>query len=336
MGVFLVALVSCGSITVKIPSFAHTLQSHGLALARLPLAILQVNVGKFCNQACHHCHVDASPRRTEKMTLATAERVLWLLEKSPSIHTVDITGGAPELNSNFRFLVESARALGRKVIDRCNLTVLFEPGQETTAAYFRDNEVQIIASLPCYTKTNTDSQRGRGVFEKSIDALRLLNEFGYGRAGSALQLDLVYNPGGAFLPGAQAGLEADYKRELKTQFDVEFHHLYTITNMPIRRFAEDLARSGKTQEYMELLVNSFNPSAALGVMCRNLISVGWDGQLYDCDFNQMLDITLARKPLSLASIESFSELAPEAIAFGDHCYGCTAGAGSSCAGALVG
>lgn len=316
-------------------SFQHTIEAHGLTLDRQSLEILQVNVGKLCNQACQHCHVEAGPKRTEIMTLATMERLLALLEATPSMHTVDITGGAPELNPHFRTFVTRIRAMGRKVMDRCNLTVLFEPGQEDTAQFLADNQVQVVASLPCYSKKNVESQRGRGVFDKSILGLQKLNALGYGHAGSGLELSLVYNPLGAFLPPPQAKLEQDYRHELKTLFDIDFNQLFTITNMPIKRFSDYLKRNDQWDSYMALLVNNFNPAAVAGVMCRNLISIGWDGAVYDCDFNQMLEIPAAFNPTTIFDIPSFESLTQQPIALADHCYGCTAGAGSSCGGALV-
>ena len=322
-------------MTAKIVSFGETLRKHEVELTRKPLEILQINVGKLCNQACHHCHVEAGPKRTEIMDRRTVDRILSLLAESPGVHTVDLTGGAPELNPHFRDLVSSIRRMGKEVIDRCNLTVLFENGQETTAQFMREERVQVVASLPCYSKENVDKQRGNGVFDKSIRALRLLNELGYGRAGTDLQLNLVYNPVGAFLPPEQAELEKDYKEELKQLFGIEFSRLFTITNMPIKRFLRDLERTGGLQEYMELLVSSFNVQAATGVMCRTLVSVGWDGQLYDCDFNQMLEIPIAGKRRTIWDIERLSDLIREPIALGNHCYGCTAGSGSSCGGALI-
>ena len=318
------------------PRFEDVLSRQGLPpLARRRVETLQVNVGKLCNQACHHCHVDAGPKRTERMTHATAERVLALLDSSPGIATMDVTGGAPELNASFRFLVAGACRLGRKTIDRCNLTVLWEDGMEWLPAFFVEHAVELTCSLPCYTAKNVDQQRGKGVFAKSLEALRLLNGWGYGASGSNLTLNLVYNPVGAFLPPAQAGLEADYKRELGT-LGIEFNRLFTITNMPIKRFAADLERSGKQGEYMALLVNHFNPATVDGLMCRSLVSVGWDGRLYDCDFNQMLEIELPRPlPRTIYDLESLEELEGTAIATASHCFGCTAGAGSSCGGETV-
>jgi radical SAM/Cys-rich protein len=316
-------------------AFASTLASHGFGqLRRVRLDTLQVNVGKVCNQACHHCHVEAGPKRTERMSRETAQRVLKLLENTPEVRTVDITGGAPELNFNFRDLVEESRRLEKRVIDRCNLTVLLEPGQEDLLSFLRAHQVDIIASLPCYTAENVDKQRGRGVFGRSMDALRLLNAAGYGKTDSALRLDLVFNPGGASLPPRQDVLERAYKQHLRDEFGIEFGRLLTITNMPIRRFSDYLVRIGQQQSYHSLLKNSFNPDTVQGVMCRSLISVSWDGWLYDCDFNQMLELPVARRS-SIWDIECFSQVAQDEIQVGDHCFGCTAGTGSSCGGQLT-
>lgn len=319
--------------------FTDTLARHGIGLMRKQLETLQVNLGKLCNQACLHCHVEAGPKRTEIMERKTVDRLLDLLSLAPHIHTVDLTGGAPELNPHFKHFVLEARRLGKTVIDRCNLTALFDKGQEDTAAFLREQSVQILASLPCYSRDNVDKQRGSGVFDKSIMGLRLLNELGYGKQGSKLELHLVYNPLGTFLPPEQAGLERDYKNELKTLFGIEFNRLFTITNMPIKRFLRSLDKSGKLQEYMELLVSSFNVQAALGVMCLNLLSVSWDGQLYDCDFNQMFELPIGcqsnSKERTIWDIASLDDLTKEKIALADHCYGCTAGAGSSCGGAII-
>jgi len=318
-------------------NFDRMLNRHGLgSLTRAKAATLQVNVGKLCNQACHHCHVDAGPARTERMVRATAERVLELLAHSPAVRTVDLTGGAPELNGNFRMLVEGGRRAGREVMVRCNLTVMFEPGMERLGEFYRDNRVVLVCSLPCYSAANVERQRGRGVFEKSIAALQNLNALGYGDGG--LELSLVYNPVGPVLPPPQATLEADYRRELGA-YGVRFNRLLTITNMPIARFAHQLHQWDKYVDYMGLLVNHFNPGTVEGLMCRALVSVGWDGQLYDCDFNQMLDIPIgaagARRALMVWDIDDLDTLAGTPIATGAHCFGCTAGAGSSCGGALV-
>jgi len=314
--------------------FRDTLRQHGLGeLRRREVTTLQINVGKLCNQACHHCHVEAGPRRTELMPANVAEHIMKLLAATPSIQTVDITGGAPELNANFRALVSEARCMEKHVIDRCNLTVLFEPEQETLAEFLVTNQVEITASLPCYTESNVDQQRGKGAFEKSIRALRLLNAIGYGEPGSGLALNLVYNPLGDSLPPPQEKLEADYKRELRDNFGIEFNRLFTITNMPIKRFAEYLLREGRHESYMALLANHFNPATVDKLMCRDLVSIGWDGKLYDCDFNQMLDLETPGGK-SIWDIESFAELANSPVATGSHCFGCTAGAGSSCGGSL--
>jgi len=321
--------------TVNIKPFHKILSDQDLSVARSPLEILQVNIGKLCNQACLHCHVEAGPKRTEIMERKTVDRILELLEQSDSIHSVDLTGGAPELNPNFRYFVSQCRSLGKEVIDRCNLTVLYEKGQENTAEFLKEQKVQVVASLPCYSKTNVEKQRGGGVFDKSIEALRLLNSLGYGKEGTGLVLHLVYNPLGAFLPPAQEKLEQDYKKELKSLFGIEFSSLFTITNMPIKRFLRDLERTEKLKEYMELLVNNFNSQAAMGVMCRNLLSVSWDGQFYDCDFNQMLEMRVNGKQKNLWDIKMLSEIETQPIVFADHCYGCTAGSGSSCGGALA-
>ena len=315
------------------PSFSSRLFREGIDLRRKDLETLQINVGRLCNQACHHCHVDASPGRTEVMTRETMERILSFLEAS-SIPAVDITGGAPEVNSNFRYLVRGAREMGRKVTVRCNLTVLFEPGQADLPAFYRDQGVELICSLPCYLQENVDGQRGKGVFIKSIEALRRLNRAGYGMPETGLLLDLVYNPTGATLPGPQAELEADYRKVLREQYGILFNRLFTITNMPINRFADYLRRRGEYGAYMTTLRAHFNPETVEHLMCRSLVSVDWEGNLYDCDFNQMLGMHVGGHPLKVW------EVAPEALAgrrirVGEHCYGCTAGAGSSCGGALV-
>jgi radical SAM/Cys-rich protein len=323
-----------GNCPLPAADFNSTLREHGLiGLHRLEVITAQINVGKLCNQACHHCHVEAGPKRTEVMPAEVADRILNLLCASSSVQTMDVTGGAPELNANFRRLVQAARAQGRHVIDRCNLTVLFEPGQKDLPEFLAANRVEITASLPCYTAENVDKQRGKGVFEQSVHALHLLNDLGYGKPGSQLVLNLVYNPLGAFLPPAQEKLEAGYKSHLRENFGIEFNRLFTITNMPIKRFSEFLVRSGQHERYMSLLVNHFNFATVNQLMCRSLVSVGWDGRLYDCDFNQMLDLeTLGHK--TIWDIESFSELGNCEIATGGHCFGCTAGAGSSCGGSL--
>jgi radical SAM/Cys-rich protein len=314
--------------------FQATLRQHGYGdLRRQETTTLQINVGKLCNQACHHCHVEASPIRKEIMGPAVADRLLGLLAVSPKVRALDITGGAPELNPNFRRLVLQSRKMGREVIDRCNLTVFFEPGQEDLPEFLAENRVKITASLPCYTAKNVDEQRGRGVFDKSIRALQRLNELGYGGADTGLILNLVYNPLDAYLPPSQERLEADYKMQLREHFGIVFNRLFTITNMPIKRFAEFLERSGKYESYMGLLVNHFNSSTVEQLMCRSLVSVSWDGLLYDCDFNQMLEIGMPGAR-TIWDIDSLSGLNGKHIATGSHCFGCTAGAGSSCGGSL--
>ncbi|HYB99410.1 MAG TPA: arsenosugar biosynthesis radical SAM (seleno)protein ArsS [Candidatus Limnocylindrales bacterium] len=317
--------------------FLTVLRDHDLdAPVRQRCTTLQINVGKICNQACHHCHVEAGPKRTETMTAATAERVLELLAASRDVALLDITGGAPELNEFFATIVERARALGRRVCVRSNLTVLFEPGMAWLPEFYRRNGVELVCSLPCYTGANVDRQRGRGVFDRSIEALRLLCSLGYGQPDSGLDLDLVYNPLGAFLPPAQAELEQKYREELARLYGIRFRRLLTITNMPIKRFAEMLERTGEYERYMSLLVQHFNPATVGALMCRDMISVGYDGSIYDCDFNQMLEMPLVRQGAAqtLWTIDNIDDLAGTAIATASHCFGCTAGAGSSCQGAL--
>jgi radical SAM/Cys-rich protein len=310
--------------------FDAKLHSHGLALTRAGLQTLQINVGRKCNQTCRHCHVDAAPWRTEMMDATVAARVCdWIREHRPVV--VDITGGAPELSAHFRTFVETARASGAHVIDRNNLTIIETPAFAWLPDYLAAHEVEVVASLPCYSAGNVDAQRGDGVFEKSIRALQKLNAVGY---GTRLPLTLVYNPLGAKLPPAQAELEADYKAELRAQFGIEFTRLIAITNQPIARFAEDLRAQGQWDAYLELLANSFNPATVAGLMCRTTVSVGWRGEVYDCDFNQMLGMQLRNgKALSLWDVTP-AYLADRAILTGPHCLACTAGAGSSCGGAL--
>ena len=296
------------------------------------IAIVQINVGKLCNQTCRHCHVDAGPDRREVMTRETMAWCLQALETT-KIGTVDITGGAPELNPDFRWLVSECRARGRHVIDRCNLTVLELASERDLAAFLADHQVEVVCSLPHYRAPNTDRQRGAGVYEKSIAALKQLNALGYGRGSPSLRLVLVTNPVGAYLPGSQASLEAEWKRELWRLHQIRFDALYCITNMPISRYLEWLIESGNLEGYMERLVSAFNPAAVKGLMCRNTISIGWDGQLYDCDFNQMLDLPVSSG--APAHIRDFrlDALQGRPIIVGRHCFGCTAGAGSSCGGA---
>jgi len=307
------------------------------ALRRERLETLQVNLGYKCNQSCLHCHVNASPQRTEMMARETVSDVLAFLGVS-SVRNLDLTGGAPELNPHFRELVARARELGTQVIDRCNLTILLEPGQEDLAAFLARQRVEVIASLPCYSEELVDRQRGKGVYEKSIEGLRRLNALGYGAQDSALALNLVYNPQGAVLPPAQDALEADYKRVLGERFGIVFNRLLTMANMPIQRFGSTLVSKGQFNEYMALLHRSHRPENLDTVMCRSLISVDWQGYVYDCDFNQMLDLPLALEGRSRPHLSALigRDLSGNPISVRDHCYGCTAGQGSSCGGALNG
>ena len=317
------------------PPFETPMRRTGLdPLHATGITVFQINVGKLCNQTCRHCHVDAGPDRQESMSRETAELCVTMLART-DIPTVDITGGAPELNPNFRWLVEQAARLNRHVMDRCNLSVLLLPSQADLAEFLARHRVEVIASLPYFRAAQTDAQRGDGVFDKSVEALRLLNRLGYGREGSGLLLNLVHNPVGAFLPPKQEAAESQFRRELQRAHGVTFNHLYTITNMPISRFLEFLVDSGNYEGYMERLANAFNPAAAAGVMCRYTISVGWDGTLYDCDFNQMLDLPVNHgAPRHLRDFDP-ARLHRRRIVTGNHCYGCTAGSGSSCGGAVT-
>ena len=304
-------------------------------LARGELETLQVNLGYRCNQSCLHCHVNAGPHRTEMMQQDTSDALIQFMDDT-AVQTLDLTGGAPELSPLFRPLVRAARTRGIGVIDRCNLTVLLEPGQEDTARFLADNKVRIVASLPCYLRENVDQQRGDGVFETSLRALRQLNELGYGKAGSGRQLDLVFNPQGPELPPPQAALEDDYKCHLAQQYGVRFNHLLTLANMPIKRFGSTLVSRGEFDTYMRLLKGAHQDENLAGVMCRSLISVDWQGYVYDCDFNQMLDMPMqsaGRGRLHISDLHG-SKLSGKAIRIADHCYGCTAGQGSGCSGAF--
>ena len=305
-------------------------------LARRRLETLQVNVGYACNQTCLHCHVNAGPTRTEAMTRETADQVLEYLAASGAT-TLDLTGGAPELNPHFRHLVRQARALGARVIDRCNLTILFEPGHEDLAGFLADQGVDIVASLPCYTPELVDRQRGKGVYELSVAAIRRLNELGYGREGSGLTLDLVYNPQGPSLPPPQRKLEADYKRILGDQHGIVFNQLYTLANMPIQRFGSTLVTKGQFNDYMKLLRSAHSDANLESVMCRSLVSIDYLGYVYDCDFNQMLGLQLRVSGKARTHLKDLigRDLEGNAIVVRDHCYGCTAGQGSSCGGALA-
>jgi radical SAM/Cys-rich protein len=304
-------------------------------IRRRTLDTLQVNLGYRCNQSCVHCHVDAGPRRTEEMSGETVDAVLAFLGTG-AVGLLDITGGAPELNAHFRRLVTGARALGVEVMDRCNLTILEEPGQEDLAAFLAENRVEVVASLPCYLEENVDAQRGRGVFEGSIRGLRRLNGLGYGDPERGLTLSLVYNPQGPVLPPPQCALEADYRRVLAERYGVRFTRLLTLTNMPIRRFGSMLQSQGRFHDYLDLLRSAHRDDNLEAVMCRNLVSVDWQGWLYDCDFNQMLDLPLAGPAEGRVHIADLNaeSLAGRPIRVGEHCYGCTAGQGSSCGGAL--
>jgi len=298
------------------------------------IEILQMNLGKMCNQVCKHCHVDAGPDRKEIMTKETMKVCIDILVKT-KIPTVDLTGGAPEMNPNFKWFVDEIEKFGSHVLVRSNLTILETNGFEDYAEFMAKHNVEIVSSLPFYKKTFTDQQRGEGVFDKSISAIKKLNDLGYGKDESGLILNLVYNPFGAFLPPSQEGLEQDFKRELKNKFGIVFNNLYTITNMPISRFLDYLLQSGNYDSYMQKLVDSFNPTAAAGVMCKFTISVGWDGQLYDCDFNQMLELNMNHGAPDHIKDFDASLIESRRIVTGQHCYGCTAGAGSSCGGATA-
>lgn len=333
-------VINSGTPTGIVQPFAERVACDATPMRRGRLTELQINVGKLCNQTCTHCHVEAGPTKTrENMDRATADRILQLARSCGSLETVDITGGAPEMNPHFRDLVVAFRALGLRVIDRCNLTILMQPDYRWSAPFLAEQQVDVVASLPCYLEDNVDRQRGDGVFAQSIAALRRLNDLGYAADDSPLTLDLVYNPTGPSLPPDQQKLQADYRRELMERFSIRFNRLLTITNIPIKRYATFLAKQGRFESYMKLLEDNFNAKAADAVMCRSLLSIGWDGSIYDCDFNQMIDLPAASNARSdkptIWEIESFDAFADRPIATADHCYGCTAGVGSSCSGALV-
>ncbi|MCP5326539.1 MAG: arsenosugar biosynthesis radical SAM protein ArsS [Oceanospirillaceae bacterium] len=306
------------------------------AIRRQRLEILQVNLGYRCNLSCTHCHVNAGPRRTEMMDAQGIELVLQAIKRL-GIKSLDLTGGAPELHPQFRYLVAEARAMGCEVIDRCNLTILQEPGQEDLAEFLAQQGVTVVASMPCYTADNVDKQRGKGVFDGSIAALKALNLQGYGMPGSGLHLNLVYNPGGAFLPPSQQKLQADYKQRLLDDWGIHFNELFTITNMPIARFGSQLITKGEFTRYMQLLIDNYQPQNLHTVMCRNTISVDWQGYLYDCDFNQMLEMGLQTPDGERRHLRELitTDLSGEPIMVAGHCFGCTAGQGSSCGGALA-
>lgn len=318
-------------------SFTEKLKSHDIKMKRMPLEVLQINLGYLCNQSCTHCHVDAGPNKLkENMDRETMDRILDLASKSKSLKVVDLTGGAPELNPNFRYSVKKFKEMGLEVIDRCNLTILSEKGQEDLAHFLADCGVHIIASLPCYTKETVESQRGNGVFDRSIQGLKQLNQLGYGLPQSGLKLDLVYNPSGPRLPPSQDELSAEYKKKLQEDFGIVFNQLFTITNMPIKRFKFYLKRQKQLDSYMQLLESNFNPSSCQQLMCKNYLSISWDGHIYDCDFNQLEAMPVGNRPkTSVWDIESFTTFDDSSISLADHCYGCTAGSGSSCQGQLT-
>lgn len=318
----------------QLPSFDKMLAEHHVAtLHSSNIRVLQINIGKLCNQTCRHCHVDAGPSRREIMSHKVAETVIDLLRRS-DISTLDITGGAPEMNPSFRWMVQEARKLGRQVIDRCNLTILVANGFEDLPEFLAEHQVEIVASLPCYLEENVDAQRGPFVFRRSIEALKRLNGLGYGQPDSPLTLTLVFNPLGPKLPPDQLKLEDAYRRELRVRYGIEFTRLFTITNMPINRFLSDLHEAHQYESYMQALVEAFNPATVVGLMCRTTLSVDWQGNLYDCDFNQMLDLPVAEcAPRNITDFD-LTTLSNRRIVTGPHCFGCTAGAGSSCQGSL--
>lgn len=324
------------------PDFGHSFEQKLTASGLFPfkptqIEILQLNLGKMCNQVCKHCHVDAGPDRKEIMTKEIMEYCLEVISKQP-IKTIDLTGGAPEMNPHFRWLVTEIRKINPDIhiIVRCNLTIILaNPKYHDLPEFFKANKIEVVSSLPYFTAMKTDAQRGDGVFEKSIKALRMLNEVGYGMPQTGLMLNLVYNPSGAFLPSSQVGLEVEFKKRLGNQFGIAFNSLYTITNLPISRFLEYLLRSGNYESYMEKLIESYNPLAAANAMCRNTVSVGWDGFLYDCDFNQMLELKVACGDSQHIKDWNESSLQQREIVVNQHCFGCTAGAGSSCGGSTA-
>jgi len=320
----------------KFPSFSSKVsQLRTEGLMATDIGIFQLNIGKLCNQSCGHCHVDAGPdKKVENMDRQTLEQCLSIIGSVASIHTVDITGGAPEMNPNFRWFVEEVTALGKTVINRCNLTIIqANKKYNDLPQFFKKNKVNVVSSLPYFSKSRTDGQRGDGVFEDSIKSLQQLNEVGYGKEGTGLQLDLVYNPSGAFLPASQESLQSEFKRQLKRKYNVEFNNLYAITNMPISRYMDYLLETGNYDEYMQKLVDAFNPMTLDGLMCRNTVSISWDGYIYDCDFNQMLDLKVNGGSNHITDFD-VEKLENREIILNQHCYGCTAGAGSSCGGEI--
>jgi radical SAM/Cys-rich protein len=321
---------------VQFPAFAQKLRQSGLfPLKPTGTTVFQINLGKMCNQVCRHCHVDAGPDRREIMTRATMEQCLTALAGT-NIPLVDLTGGAPEMNPDFRWLVEQLTSLGKEVMVRCNLTIILAHKKyHDLPEFFKQHRVHVVSSLPYFTAARTNAQRGDGVFEDSIKALQMLNAVGYGQEENGLKLDLVYNPSGAFLPGNQLALQNEFKKKLKTTYSIDFNNLFAITNLPISRFLDYLIESNNYDNYMEKLVNAYNPSAAANVMCRSTLSVSWDGYLYDCDFNQMLDLKIAVPSSQHISQFNWEGLENRSIIINQHCYGCTAGAGSSCGGATA-
>ena len=319
-----------------IPAFEVQLKKYGrFPLRPVSTNILQINLGKMCNQVCRHCHVDAGPDRKEIMQREVMMDCIKSLRNNPGLTTVDLTGGAPEMNPHFRWFVAEVAALGRHIIVRCNLTIIVANKKyNDLPVFFKEHNIEVVSSLPFYTRERTDSQRGKGVFEDSITALTRLNEVGYGKEGTGLILKLVYNPAGAFLPAAQSLLENEFKRSLKKDFNIEFNQLLTITNMPVSLYLEYLLESGNYEKYMQKLVDAFNPAAVPGLMCRNTLSVGWDGYLYDCDFNQMLELKVENSVDHISNYNAESLLKRD-IVVNQHCYGCTAGAGSGCGGAII-
>lgn len=315
--------------------FAAKLEQNGLRLTRSLPRVLQVNTGKLCNLTCVHCHVNAGPKRKEIITRATVDQILDWVERSP-IELVDLTGGTPEMIPDFRYFVESLRGMGKRVMNRLNLTILNEPGYEWVVGFHAKHGVELVASMPCYSAENVNAQRGEGVFDSSITALQALNTLGYGKE-KGLVLDLVYNPNGAQLPPDQDELEADYTEEMAKHFGIVFNNLYAITNMPIARFASYLKRNNQYEDYLQLLIENFNPGSVDGLMCRDTISVGWEGEVYDCDFNQQLNMPQTKDGAAMKLWDlDLSDWADRPILTAKHCYGCTAGQGSSCGGALLG
>jgi len=321
---------------IHIPSFESKLKDMGMnSLKPVGIDVFQVNVGKMCNQVCKHCHVDAGPDRKEIMTRETMQQILDAMKGMP-VKTVDLTGGAPEMNPDFRWFVEQLSEMGAEIIVRCNLTIILaNPKYHDLPEFFKKHKINVVSSLPSFTARRTDAQRGDGVFNKSIEALKMLNAVGYGMEGTGLKLDLVYNPSGAYLPDDQSVLKDEFKRRLKEGFGIEFNDLFSITNLPVSRFLDYLLNSGNYEDYMNELANAFNPVAAEGVMCRNMISIGWDGYLYDCDFNQMLDLKLTHGAPDHIKDFDWQKVLNREIIINQHCYGCTAGAGSSCGGATT-